>query len=77
MNGVKPFYSSKWIDFNVTKPKHGQYVLGLTAEDDMEVYFFDKEWEGCLCQYGGNVKAFHITHWMPLPELPSGATMEG
>ena len=62
----------KWISFDDVKPQGGQSVLGVTTEGEIEVYQFDANWQNCLCQYGGNVKTFNITHWMPLPELPKG-----
>ena len=60
----------EWIPFDDIKPKDGQSVLGITTEGEMEVYQFDAEWKHCLCKYGGHVKTFNITHWMPLPEPP-------
>lgn len=62
----------KWIAFDDVKPKDGQSVLGITTEGEMETYYFYEKWECCLCRYGGNLKTFNITHWMPLPEPPRG-----
>lgn len=60
----------EWINFDEVKPKDGEYVLSVTSEGVMEVMYFDKDWQNCLCQYDGYVKVFNITHWMPLPEPP-------
>ena len=62
----------EWINFDEVKPEHGQSVWGITTEGKMEVHYFDASWQHCLCQYGGNVKTFNITHWMPLPQPPKG-----
>lgn len=59
-----------WISFDRKKPKHEQRVLGIDSEGRMEVYEYDKDWPECLCQYGGGVTVFNITHWMALPEPP-------
>ena len=61
-----------WFNFDEIKPDDGQWVLGITSEGEMDTYYFDKEWETCLCKYGGCSKTFSITHWMSLPEPPEG-----
>ena len=65
----------EWIPFDEIKPKDGQSVLGVTNEGEMEVYYFDVNFETCLCKYCGMVKTFNITHWMPLPQPPKGGIM--
>ena len=62
----------KWIPFNEIKPKDGQSVLAVTELGEMEVFQFDANWPYCLCQCGGNIKTYYITHWMPLPAPPKG-----
>ena len=64
--------NNKWIPFDDVKPQDGQSVLCVTTEGEMEVHYLDANWQNCLCQYGGNVKTFNITHWMPLPTPPKG-----
>lgn len=59
-----------WINFDEVKPADGQWVLSIDSEGEMETMYYDKDWENCLCKYGGNLKTFNITHWMPLPEPP-------
>jgi len=60
----------EWISFDNFKPQDGQRVLSVTTEGEMDVHYFDANWENCLCKYGGLVKTYNITHWMPLPEPP-------
>lgn len=60
-----------WYDFEKQKPVHGDCVLGLSSDGEMRVYQYSDEWPSCLMQYGGNIKIFDITHWMPLPQLPA------
>lgn len=60
----------EWINFNEVKPLDGERVLSITSDGVMEVMYFNKDWQHCLCQYNENVKVFNITHWMPLPEPP-------
>lgn len=67
---------AKWFDFEKQKPVHGDSVLGIDTEGDIEVYQYSEEWSSCLMRYEGNYKAFNITHWMPLPEPPN-ADMRG
>ena len=62
--------AADWISFDEVKPKDGQSVLAITTQGEMEVYQFDANWQNCLCQYGGAVKTFNITHWLPLPQPP-------
>lgn len=62
----------EWISFDEVKPNDGQSVLGISTEGEIEVHQFYAKWENCLCQYGGNVKTFNITHWMPLPPAQKG-----
>lgn len=59
-----------WINFNEVKPADGQWVLSINSEGEMETMYYDKDWGNCLCKWGGNLKTFNITHWMPLPEPP-------
>jgi hypothetical protein len=59
-----------WINFDEIKPADGQWVLSIDSQGEMETMYYDKNWEHCLCKFGGNLKTFNITHWMPLPEPP-------
>ena len=61
-----------WVSFDEVKPCDGQWVLGITSEGEIETYYYDKEWESCLCNCGGLCKTYDITHWMSLPEPPEG-----
>ena len=65
-----------WINFDEVKPDDGQWVLGISSEGEMEVYYYDKEWESCLCSCGGLCKTFNITHWMSLPKPPEELRVE-
>ena len=58
----------EWIPFDEIKPMHNQYVLSIDSEGEMEVMYFDKEWQNCLCKWGGSLKTFNIVAWMPLPK---------
>lgn len=58
----------EWIPFDEIKPMHNQYVLSIDSNGEMEVMYFDKEWENCLCKWGGSLKTFNIVAWMPLPK---------
>ena len=60
----------KWFDFDKCKPSHGETVIGIDTEGNMDIYQYDEEWSGCLMQYNGAVKAFNITHWTFLPNPP-------
>ena len=60
----------KWFDFDKCKPSHGETVIGIDTEGNMDIYQYDEEWSGCLMQYNGAVKAFNITHWTFLPKPP-------
>lgn len=69
---------AKWFDFDKQKPAHGDCVLGIDTEGNMEVYQYSEEWSSCLMRYDGNLKAFNITHWTALPKSPNcGAEMRG
>lgn len=60
----------EWYDFDKQKPIHGDCVLGLNTEGEIEVYQYSEEWSSCLMRYDGVVKTFNITHWTFLPKLP-------
>lgn len=59
-----------WFDFDKDKPDDGQWVMAIDSEGNYDTYYYDKDWENCLCKYDGNLKVFNITHWMSLPEPP-------
>lgn len=63
---------TEWFDFEKTKPVHGDSVLGIDNEGNIEVYQYSEEWPNCLMRYDGNIKAFNITHWTLLPRPPKG-----
>ena len=63
---------AKWFDFDKQKPVHGDCVLGIDSQGQMEVYQYSDEWSGCLMKFDGNLKAFDITHWTLLPKPPKG-----
>lgn len=63
-------FIKKWYDFNKKKPKEGQYCLTIDSEGKMNVYYWEVKWENCFQKYGGNLKVYNITHWMPLPKPP-------
>lgn len=60
-----------WIDAKIDKPKNGLARV-LVCVDGVEIIGFpkidtDRCIEGEWVRYGS-----HVTHWMPLPELPKG-----
>ena len=63
---------AKWFDFDKQKPIHGDSVLGIDSEGNIEVYQYSEEWYNCLMRYDGNIKVFNITHWTLLPRPPKG-----
>ena len=63
---------AKWFDFEKQKPIHGDCVLGIDTEGNIEVYQYSDEWPLCLMRYDGNLKVFNITHWTHLPQTPKG-----
>ena len=62
--------AAKWYDFDKQKPVHGDCVLGIDTDGNIEVYQYSKEWSSCLMKFDGNIKAFNITHWTFLPKPP-------
>lgn len=59
----------RWISVEERLPEHGQKVLGIDSDGEIEVWCFDAEYPS-MCRYGGNLRAFDISRWMPLPEPP-------
>ena len=64
--------NQKWISVEDRLPEDNETVLTIDTESVMEVCFYQTEWKGVFQRYGGLVKIFNITHWMPLPEAPKG-----
>ena len=60
---------AEWISVEERLPEHGQKVLGIDSDGEIEVWCFDAEYPS-MCRYGGNLRAFDISRWMPLPEPP-------
>ena len=60
---------NRWISVEERLPEHGQKVLGIDSDGEIEVWCFDAEYPS-MCRYGGNLRAFDISRWMPLPEPP-------
>ena len=60
----------EWYDFDNQKPVHGDCVLGIDSDGNIEVYQYSEEWSSCLMRYDGNIKVFNITHWTFLPKPP-------
>lgn len=60
----------QWIPVCERLPEDGQTVLTIDSEGEMNVCFYECEWEGIFQMCGGLVKIFNITHWMPLPAPP-------
>lgn len=58
----------EWIPFDEIKPMHNQYVLSIDSNGEMEVMYFDDEWQNCLCKWNGSLKTFNIVAWQPLPK---------
>lgn len=68
--------AAEWFDFETQKPVHGDHVLGIDSQGDIEVYQYSEEWSSCLMKFDGNLKAFDITHWTLLPKPPRGFNYE-
>ena len=60
----------EWFDFDKQKPVHGDSVLGIDTEGNIDVYQYSDKWSSCLMKYDGNIKTFNITHWTFLPKPP-------
>ena len=60
-----------WIDAKIDKPKNGLARV-LVCVDGAEIIGFPKiDTDRCI---GGRWERYgsHVSHWMPLPELPKG-----
>ena len=64
-----------WISVTDRLPPFGKNVLACS---NLAVTYFvayvspqDKKWHLAFC----DTEARHITHWMPLPELPKGSVL--
>lgn len=72
-----------WIDIKQQRPKHGQQVLitdgKATGASRADIVYAGEEeediwWDGCNIlgmDWYWTLDDANITHWMPLPELPS------
>jgi hypothetical protein len=60
----------RWISVEEKLPEHGQKVLSIDSDGEIEVWCFDAEYPS-MCRYGGNLRAFDISHWMQLPSAPT------
>ena len=61
---------SEWISVDERLPNDKQIVLTIDSQGEMAVCFYEEQWKGVFQQYGGLVKIYNITHWMPLPLPP-------
>ena len=64
------YRKQEWISVDERLPENQQMVLTIDTEGEMQVCFYETEWEGIFHMYHGLVKIYNITHWMPLPEAP-------
>ena len=69
---VEAGYSKQngWISVDERLPEDGEIVLTVDSEGEREVCFYEEAMKGIFQRFGGLVKIFNITHWMPLPEAP-------
>ena len=67
---VAGYRKQEWISVDERLPEDQQRVLTIDTEGEMQVCFYETEWEGIFQQCHGLVKIYNITHWMPLPEHP-------
>lgn len=60
----------EWIDFEKQKPPHGDSVLGIDTDGNIEVYQYNSEYSNSLQKWEGIFRQFSITHWLPIPKPP-------
>lgn len=64
---VPPEYFNQWISVEDRFPeKEGVYLVFDSNDPDIEILYFDGYFISMEPSWGHG----HITHWMPLPELP-------
>lgn len=72
---------AEWIDVNERLPKESGKVL-IYSGHHMAICMYSKKHRlfNALddnSKKDANKYCINVTHWMPLPELPSGAKMDG
>ena len=60
----------EWISVEDRLPENRDDVLALNTQGYISMGFFWELDNRTLFHSSGNIDSKHITHWMPLPELP-------
>lgn len=59
-----------WVSVEERLPEDNETVIAINSTGDMDVCFYEKEWEGVFQRYCGEIMIFDVTHWMPIPDPP-------
>ena len=61
---------SEWISVDDRLPEHGEVIAFSTQYGDYLIgWLTESEYEDVVC-HGDGCEMYHVTHWMPLPEIP-------
>jgi hypothetical protein len=63
----------KWISVKDRLPEDWQEVIVYSPDEDVQSGVFYSKISGFQNDCNGRTILVNITHWMPLPELPSHA----
>ena len=86
---AKGYRKVEWISVEERLPSETEYYLVVLDNEDIDIRFFNSKNDRHVTFYfmlnkflfldnrGDWNTEDRVTHWMPLPELPSGADMRG